>query len=79
MVADINAEAAASRRRTGSQVLGVPAILRQHPFERPARSKRSPAAATGWRPSPKGVFRPGFPSYAVAFRAPAGQHRALCR
>jgi hypothetical protein len=43
MVADIEQEAAARRERTGSQVLGVSAILGQHPFDRPARSKKSPA------------------------------------
>ena len=43
LVAEIDAEAAASRRRTGSQVLGVSAILGQHPFDRPAKSKKSPA------------------------------------
>jgi len=43
MVADIEQEATARRERTGSQVLGVSAILGQHPFDRPARSKKSPA------------------------------------
>ena len=43
MVAEIDAEAAASRRRTGSHVLGVSAVLGQHPFDSPARPKKSPA------------------------------------
>jgi hypothetical protein len=43
MVTDIEQEAAAKRERTGSQVLGVAAVLGQHPFDRPARPKRSPA------------------------------------
>ena len=43
LVAGIEQEAAAERERTGSQVLGVSAILGQHPFDRPARPKKSPA------------------------------------
>jgi REP element-mobilizing transposase RayT len=43
MIADIETEAALRRQRSGSQVLGASAVLGQHPFDRPARPKRSPA------------------------------------
>lgn len=43
LVAEIESEAAARRESTGSQVLGVSAILGQHPHDRPVRSKKSPA------------------------------------
>ncbi|HEV8577483.1 MAG TPA: hypothetical protein VGX68_00255 [Thermoanaerobaculia bacterium] len=43
MIADIEAEAALHRRNSGSQVLGAAAVRGQHPFDRPARPKRSPA------------------------------------
>ena len=33
----------AGRKRTGSQVLGASAVRGQHPFDRPAKSKKSPA------------------------------------
>jgi hypothetical protein len=43
LIAEIEAEAAAHRQRTGSQVLGVSAVCGQHPFDRPKKSKKSPA------------------------------------
>jgi REP element-mobilizing transposase RayT len=43
MIADIEAEAALRRKSSGSQVLGASAVLGQHPFDRPARPKKSPA------------------------------------
>jgi hypothetical protein len=43
LIADIDREAGGRREQTGSQVLGVPAILGQHPFDKPAKPKRSPA------------------------------------
>jgi hypothetical protein len=43
MVADIEQESAAEREKTGSQVMGVAAVLGQHPLDRPARPKKSPA------------------------------------
>jgi REP element-mobilizing transposase RayT len=43
MITDIDKQAAARRSRTGSQVLGPSAIRGQHPHDRPACSKRSPA------------------------------------
>ena len=43
LVHEIEEEMAIRRSRTGSQPLGVAAILGQHPHDRPRRSKRSPA------------------------------------
>ena len=43
LVADIEAEAAAHREKTGTPVIGPAAILRQHPHSQPLRSKKSPA------------------------------------
>ncbi|MFL6197431.1 MAG: transposase [Thermoanaerobaculia bacterium] len=43
LVALIEAEAAERRAQTGSEPLGVSAVLGQHPHDRPRRLKRSPA------------------------------------
>ena len=43
LVAEIESEAAAHRKRTGSQVLGASAVRGQHPLDRPAKPKKSPA------------------------------------
>jgi hypothetical protein len=43
MITDIEAEAALRRQRSGSQVLGASAVRGQHPFDRPAWPKKSPA------------------------------------
>ncbi len=43
MVSDIEGEAAAHREKTGIPVLGPAAILSQHPYSQPVRSKKSPA------------------------------------
>jgi REP element-mobilizing transposase RayT len=43
MIADIEAEAALRRQRSGSQVMGASEVRRQNPFDRPARPKKSPA------------------------------------
>jgi REP element-mobilizing transposase RayT len=45
MVADIEAEAVARRKRTGIRPLGPAAILAQNPLQRPERTKKSPAPA----------------------------------
>jgi hypothetical protein len=39
LIAEIEAEAAAHRRRTGSQVLGASAVRGQHPFDRPSNRR----------------------------------------
>jgi hypothetical protein len=43
LIHEIDEEAAVRRSKTGSQPLGVAAILGQHPHDRPKRPKRSPA------------------------------------
>ena len=43
LIAEIEAEAEVRRQLTGSQVLGVSAVRGQHPFDRPQKSKKSPA------------------------------------
>ena len=43
LVAEIEGEFAVQRDKTGNQPLGVPAVLSQHPHDRPQRSKKSPA------------------------------------
>jgi len=43
LIAEIEAEAAAHRQRTGSKVLGASAVCDQHPLDRPKKSKKSPA------------------------------------
>lgn len=43
LIAGIEAEAAVYRQRKGGQVLGASAARSQHPFSRPAKSKKSPA------------------------------------
>jgi len=44
-VEDIESEIAARRKRTGAKPLGVAAVLAQHPFRRPKKTKKSPAPA----------------------------------
>src|ERR687889_318998 len=43
LVGEVEADAAAERKRTGREPLGAAAILRQHPHTCPNQSKRSPA------------------------------------
>ena len=43
LIAEIESEAAGRRQRAGSQVLGASAVRGQHPFDRPPKSKKSPA------------------------------------
>ena len=43
LVKEIDAEAAAERKRAGREPLGVASILRQHPHTCPEKSKKSPA------------------------------------
>jgi hypothetical protein len=43
MIADIEAETALRRQRSGSQMMGASKVRGQNPFDRPARPKKSPA------------------------------------
>jgi REP element-mobilizing transposase RayT len=77
LVAEIESEAAARRQRTGSQVLGASAVRGQHPFDRPAKPKKSPAplfhaASKAVRRELYGMYR----WFAVAFREASEKLRA---
>ena len=77
MVQEIEEEAAARRSRTGSQPLGVSAVRGQHPHDRPARSKRSPAPLV--HAASARVRREiwtGYSWFAAAFRAATEKLRA---
>ena len=43
LISGIEAEAALLHRNAGGQVLGASAVRGQHPFDRPKKSKKSPA------------------------------------
>ena len=77
LVAEIELEAAVNRRRTGSQVLGASAVRRQHPFNRPAKPKRSPAPL--FHAASKAARQELYAAYGwfvVAFREAAEKLRA---
>jgi hypothetical protein len=77
MIADIEAEAALRRKRSGSQVLGAAAVLGQHPFDRPARPKKSPAPL--FHAASKSVRQELWAAYAwfvAAFREASAKFRA---
>jgi REP element-mobilizing transposase RayT len=76
LAAEIEAEAAATRKRAGAQPLGVAAILAQNPVSRPERIKRSPAplfhaASKAMRQ----VFYEGFTLFVAAYRTAAEKLR----
>ena len=77
LVQEIDAEAAAERRRTGRQPLGAAAILRQHPHTWPNRTKKSPAprfhAATK---AAREALRAAYGLFLVAFREAAERLKA---
>jgi putative transposase len=80
LVEDIEAEAAARRKRTGARPLGVPAILAQNPLQRPKKTKKSPAPA--FHAASKAVRRELWNAYAlfvVAYRTAAEKLRAGIR
>jgi len=77
LIVEIEAEAAAYRQRTGSQVLGSTAVRSQVPFDRPKKSKKSPAplfhaASKAVRQELYGMYR----WFVVAFRSAAEKLRA---
>ena len=77
LVQEIDAEAAAERKRTGRQPLGAAAILRQHPHTWPNRTKKSPAprfhAATK---AAREALRAAYSLFLVAFREAAERLKA---
>jgi REP element-mobilizing transposase RayT len=77
MVAAIEEDAAAARRRTGAEPLGPKAILAQHPHSRPKRIKKSPAPFV--HAASKAMRQFLYESYALfvaAYRAAAEKLRA---
>jgi len=77
LVAEIEAQAAAQRERTGIPSLGPAAILAQDPRSRPRHSKRSPApfchaASRDWRH----LLREAYAEFVAAFRRAAERLKA---
>ena len=77
LIQDIEAEAEAVRQETGRQPLGVRAILRQNPHDRPQRSKKSPApschAATK---EARSALQEAYRAFLDAFREAADKLKA---
>ena len=77
LVQEIDAEAAAERKRTGRAPLGPEAILRQHPHTSPNKSKKSPAprfhAATK---AAREALRKAYGLFLAAFREAAERLKA---
>jgi hypothetical protein len=72
MAAEIEAEAAAVRKRTGAESFGAAKVLAQHPHTRPERIKKSPAPllhAASKRV--RQAFYEGFVLFVAAYRTAA--------
>ncbi len=76
LVEEVEAEAAAERKRTGKPVLGVEAILAQDPYDHPERPKKEPApfvhAATK---AARLAFREAYALFVAAYREAAEKLR----
>ena len=77
LIQQIDAEAAAERKRTGREPLGAATILRQHPHTCPNKTKRSPAprfhAASK---AAREAFRNTYGLFLAAFREAAERLKA---
>jgi REP element-mobilizing transposase RayT len=77
LVREIEADAAAERKRTGREPFGVEAILRQHPHTCPEKTKKSPAphfhAATK---AAREALRKAYGLFLAAFREAAERLKA---
>lgn len=77
LIQEIEAEAAAERKRSGRQPLGAAAILRQHPHTCPNKMKKSPAprfhAATK---AAREALRKAYGFFLAAFREAAERLKA---
>jgi hypothetical protein len=73
LVEEIEAEAAAERRRTGKLVLGVAAILAQDPHDRPERPKKEPAPFA--TKAARLAFREAYALFVAAYREAADKLR----
>ncbi len=77
VVTQIETEAAARRARTGSQPLGVAAILGKHPHHRPTHLKKSPAPLFhAFRQSVRQGLYEGYAWFVSAFRQAAEKLKA---
>jgi hypothetical protein len=77
MITEIEEQAAARRSRTGSQPLGASRVRGQHPHDRPARSKRSPAPAIhAMSARVRREFWAGYSWFVACFRTAAEKLRA---
>ncbi len=77
---DVEAEAAARRKRTGAKPLGPAAVLAQNPLRRPKKTKKSPAPA--FHAATKAMRRELWNAYALfvaAYRDAAEKLRAGVR
>jgi REP element-mobilizing transposase RayT len=77
LVREIEAEAAEQRQATGKSVLGRVAILKQHPHERPMRSKRSyaPLVHAASQKVRRDLYD-GYRAFVAAFREAAEKLKA---
>ena len=77
LVKEIDADAAAERKRTGREPLGPASILRQHPHASPTKTKKSPAprfhAASK---AAREAFRTAYGLFLAAFREAAERLKA---
>ena len=77
MIADIEEQTTAQRSRTGSQPKGASIIRSQHPHDRPARSKRSPAPLVhALSLQVRREFRTAYSCFVGAFRTTAEKLQA---
>ena len=80
LVEDIESEIAVRRKRTGAKPLGVAAVLAQHPFQRPKKTKKSPAPA--FHAASKAMrreLRDAYALFVAAYRTAAEKLRAGIR
>ena len=77
LIREIEEEAAAQRAATGKTVLGRAAVLKQHPHERPNRSKKSyaPLVHAASRKVRLALYE-GYRAFVAAYREAAGKLRA---
>ena len=77
LIQEIDAEAAAERKRTGREPLGAATVLRQHPHTCPNKTKKSPAprfhAASK---TAREAFRTAYGFFLAAFREAAERLKA---
>jgi hypothetical protein len=77
LVEEIEAEAAEQRESTGKPTLGRAAILKQHPHQRPVRSKKSyaPLFHAASRKVRRALYE-GYRAFVACFREAAARLRA---